>query len=114
MIGDGINDSLAVERSFASGTPAIDRAFMPWRSDFYFVTAGLQPIRLALRAARRLARVVRRNQQFAILYNAGVVALAVCGAMRPWLAAVLMPASSIVVLTATSLSLSARSRLWKC
>jgi Cu2+-exporting ATPase len=113
MIGDGINDSLAVERAFTSGTPAIDRAFMPWRSDFYFVTAGLAPIRLALRAARRLARVVRRNQRFALVYNAGVVALAIAGAMRPWLAAVLMPASSIVVVTATSLSLSARSRLWK-
>lgn len=113
MIGDGVNDSLAVERAFVSGTPAIDRAFMPWRSDFYFVTSGLAPIRLALRASRRLAQVVRRNQAFAIAYNVCVVTLAVCGLMRPWLAAVLMPASSIIVLTATSLSLSTRSRLWK-
>lgn len=113
MIGDGINDSLAVERAFASGTPAIDRAFMPWRSDFYFVTAGLAPIRLALRASRRLAQVIRHNRLFAVLYNVGVVGLAACGLMRPWLAAVLMPASSLVVLSATSWSLSARSRLWK-
>ena len=113
MIGDGVNDSLAVEQAFASGTPAIDRAFMPWRSDFYFVTAGLAPIRLALSAARRLSQVVRRNQVFTVLYNVGVVALAACGLMRPWLAAVLMPVSSILVLSATSWSLSARSRLWK-
>jgi P-type Cu2+ transporter len=113
MIGDGINDSLAVQQAFASGTPSIDRGFMPWRSDFYFVTPGLAPIRLALRAARRLAAVVRHNQAFAVAYNLGVVALALAGWMRPWLAAVLMPASSIVVLVATSLSLSARSSLWK-
>jgi Cu2+-exporting ATPase len=113
MIGDGINDSLAVERAFASGTPAIDRAFMPWRSDFYFVSAGLAPIRLALRAARKLARVIRFNQVFAVTYNAGVMTLAACGWMKPWMAAALMPASSIVVLLATSFSLSARSSLWK-
>ena len=113
MIGDGVNDSLAVQSAFASGTPAIDRAFMPWRSDFYFVSAGLGPIRLALRAARRLSRVVRGNQVFAVLYNVAVVALAASGCMRPWLAAVLMPTSSLVVLSATSISLSARSRLWK-
>ncbi|HKU38535.1 MAG TPA: HAD-IC family P-type ATPase, partial [Polyangiales bacterium] len=113
MIGDGVNDSLAVQQAFASGTPAIDRAFLPWRSDFYFVTAGLAPIRLALRAAARLASIVRQNQVFAVSYNIAVVSLAVCGWMRPWLAAVLMPASSIVVLVATSLSLSRRSNLWK-
>jgi Cu2+-exporting ATPase len=113
MIGDGINDCLAVQQAFASGTPSIDRAFMPWRSDFYFVTPGLAPIRTALLAAKRLARIVRRNQVFAVAYNVGVVGLALAGLMKPWLAAVLMPLSSIVVLTATSVSLSARSALWK-
>jgi Cu2+-exporting ATPase len=113
MIGDGINDCLAVQQAFTSGTPSIDRAFMPWRSDFYFVTPGLSPIRLALMAARRLERVIHRNKVFALAYNAFVVALAMAGFMKPWLAAVLMPVSSIVVLSATSLSLSARSDLWK-
>lgn len=113
MIGDGINDSLAVGRAFASGTPSIDRALMPWRTDFYFVTPGLAPIGLSLRVARRLAAVVRRNQLFGVSYNLGVVALSLLGLMRPWLAALLMPLSSIAVLTATSLSLSSRSPLWK-
>jgi Cu2+-exporting ATPase len=113
MIGDGINDSLAVGRAFASGTPSIDRALMPWRTDFYFTTPGLAPLGLSLRAARRLASVVRRNQVFDVGYNLAVVALSMLGLMRPWLAALLMPLSSIAVLTATSLSLSARSDLWK-
>jgi Cu2+-exporting ATPase len=113
MIGDGINDGMAVQRAFSSGTPAIDRAFMPWRTDFYFVTPGLAPIGLALRAARRLARVVQSNQVFAVAYNLGVVGLALAGLMKPWLAAVLMPLSSVVVLSATSFALSSRSRLWR-
>lgn len=113
MIGDGVNDSLAVAQAFTSGTPSIDRAVMPSRTDFYFVTAGLAPIRLALRAAHALARVTRRNQVFAVAYNLCVVGVALCGWMRPWLAAVLMPLSSVIVLAMTSLALSRRSSLWK-
>lgn len=113
MIGDGINDSLAVQRAFTSGTPSIDRAFMPWRTDFYFVTPGIAPIGRALEAARLLQRVVRGNRVFAVLYNVAAVAVALAGAMRPWMAAVLMPLSSIVVLAATSFVLSPRRRSWK-
>jgi Cu2+-exporting ATPase len=113
MIGDGVNDSLAVAEAFASGTPSIDRAVMPSRTDFYFVTAGLRPIRTALAAARRLARVTLRNRIFAVAYNVLVVTVALLGWMKPWLAAVLMPLSSVVVLTTTSWSLSSRSSLWK-
>ena len=101
MIGDGINDSLAVREAYCSGTPSIDRAFMPGRTDFYFVTAGLAPIALALRLAKRLAGVTRLNQTFAVAYNVGAVGLSLAGLMRPWMAAVLMPLSSLVVLAWT-------------
>lgn len=102
MVGDGINDSLAVREAYCSGTPSIDRAFMPGRTDFYFVTAGLAPITLALTLARRLARVTKLNQGFAIAYNVGTVGLSLAGLMRPWMAAVLMPLSSLVVLAWTT------------
>lgn len=112
MIGDGINDSLAVEAAFCSGTPAVDRPFMAARSDFYFVTAGLAPVTRALRGARRLSRVVRRNLAFAVVYNVGAVSLALAGLMQPWLAAVLMPASSLVSLGMTAGALSGADR-WR-
>src|SRR5207249_7503952 len=83
MIGDGINDSLVVAGATCSGTPAIDRPFMAARSDFYFVTPGLRPIRLALAAAARLADVRRRNLVLAVVYNAIAVALAYAGLMSP-------------------------------
>lgn len=101
MVGDGINDSLAVREAHCSGTPSIDRAFMPGRTDFYFVTAGLAPITLALSLSRRLARVTRLNQWFAITYNVGAVGLSLAGVMRPWMAATLMPLSSLLVLAWT-------------
>lgn len=113
MVGDGINDALAVERAFCSGTPAIDRPFMPARTDFYVVTAGLRPIGLALRTAHALARIHRRNLGIALAYNAVTVGLALAGQMSPLLCAVVMPASSLSILLATIASLSSRSPLWK-
>jgi Cu2+-exporting ATPase len=112
MIGDGINDSPAVQGAHCSGTPAIDRALLPGRTDFYFTTAGLAPVRMALVAAHSLAQVVRANIVFALAYNALVVSVAFAGLMQPWLAALLMPASSIAVLARTSATLSRRSRAW--
>jgi Cu2+-exporting ATPase len=113
MVGDGINDSLVVADAFCSGTPAIDRPFMAARSDFYFVTPGLRNIRLALTASRELARALRRNWVFAVLYNVLAVALAYAGLMSPLLCAVLMPLSSITTLSMTFASLSGRRPLWR-
>ena len=113
MIGDGINDTLAVERAFCSGTPAIDRPFLPTRTDFYFTSPGLHPVTLALRASRALARVTRRNLRVAVAYNVISVGLAWAGALSPLVCAVVMPLASITVVAATVASLSQRSALWR-
>ena len=113
MVGDGINDALVVARAFCGGTPAVDRPFMAARSDFYFTTPGLLPIRQALRAATRLSEVRRRNLVIAMAYNLLSVSLAYAGFLSPLACAILMPLSSISTLALTTLSLSSRSTLWK-
>ncbi|MDB4990400.1 MAG: Type cbb3 cytochrome oxidase biosis protein CcoI [Myxococcaceae bacterium] len=113
MIGDGINDGPALLRAACSGTPAIDRPFVPARADFYYLTPGLSPVGLVLRVSRAVRRVVQNALWFALAYNVFAVALAYAGLMRPWLAAVLMPASSLVVLAYVVFSLSPRSSIWK-
>ncbi len=111
FVGDGINDTLAAEAALVSGTPSIDRPFMPARCDFYFVTAGLGPIRRMLRDARRLRRVVRADLALAVVYNLGAVALAYAGLVEPWLAAILMPISSVLTIALTAVSLR-EDRTW--
>lgn len=112
FVGDGINDSLAADAALVAGTPAIDRPFLPSKSDFYFVTPGLSPIRRLLESAARLRSVVRTDLAFAVAYNAGAVALAYAGLIEPWVAAVLMPASSLTTLAFTALTLG-RSTPWR-
>jgi Cu2+-exporting ATPase len=113
MIGDGINDAPALSRARCSGTPAVDRPFVPARADFYFLTPGLHPVRSALRVARKVRRVVRTALWFAVAYNVLAVGLSYGGLMQPWLAALLMPASSLLVLTYTALALAPGRLTWK-
>ena len=109
FVGDGINDAPAIESAGISGTPSIDRPFLPSKADFYFVAPGLSPIRELLSVGKRLRRVARGNLGFALAYNAFAVSIAAAGMMRPWLAAILMPASSIAVIVATAARMRDRS-----
>ena len=113
FVGDGVNDALAIDRALVSGTPAVDRPFVPARVDFFFVTPGLAPIRLALRSSRALAQVVRADLAIATAYNVLTVGLALAGRMSPLACAVLMPLSSVSTIAATVAALSPRSRLWR-
>ncbi len=113
MLGDGINDGPALTSAYCAGTPAVDRPFVPSRADFYYLSAGLAPIQLALETSRCVRGVVHHALYFAAAYNVLSVGLCIAGLMRPWLAALMMPASSLVVVAYVLASLSPRSSLWK-
>jgi len=113
LVGDGLNDQVAMREAACSGTPAVDRPFMASRCDFYFVSPGLHPIAQMLRASDTLAQVVRRILAFAITYNLAAVSLAMAGLMRPWIAAVLMPLSSLITLAYTVMALSKKELQWR-
>jgi Cu2+-exporting ATPase len=86
---------------------------MASRCDFYFVSPGLHPVTQVLRASDMLAHVVRRILAFAIAYNVVAVSLAMAGLMRPWVAAVLMPVSSLVTLAYTVMMLAQKRLQWR-
>ncbi|TFH32626.1 MAG: HAD family hydrolase [Myxococcales bacterium] len=113
LVGDGLNDQVAMRAAACSGTPAVNRPFMASRCDFYFVSPGLHPVAQVLRASDMLAHVVRRILAFAIAYNLVAVSLAMGGLMRPWVAAVLMPLSSLITLAYTVMMLSRKGLEWK-
>ena len=104
FVGDGINDSLAADAAFVSATPSLERPFLPAKTDFVFTDSGIAPVRWALVAAERVRRASRRNVVYAVVYNLVGSSLAALGVFHPWVAAVLMPVSSLVVVGRTLLA----------
>jgi Cu2+-exporting ATPase len=113
MIGDGMNDALALRTAWCSGTLSTARTFLAARSDFFLLAPGLGPIRAGLVAARALRRAVRRNLMWATAYNAIALGLSFGGLMSPLLAAILMPLSSLVSIGLVLWALARKGLPWK-
>ncbi|MEX2578990.1 MAG: heavy metal translocating P-type ATPase metal-binding domain-containing protein [Verrucomicrobiales bacterium] len=96
FVGDGGNDSLAFGAAAACGTPATGVRALESRADFVFTGRGFHAIGQLLDAARRRRRLVAVIFTAALVYNVVAVGLCLAGMMNPLLAAVLMPASSIL------------------
>lgn len=112
MVGDGLNDSPSFEAALCSATPAVDRPVMPGKADFYFLGDGISAIRRALGGARRLRRIVRDNLIVAVVYNLSAVALCIMGLVTPVVAAILMPVSSVGIVSVTAWRLTGRRLTW--
>lgn len=98
FIGDGANDSLALEAALCGGSPVTGRNFLEHKADFYFLGNSLRFVSSLLDVAKLRQKAVRRVFTFALVYNLGAVALSLAGHMSPLLAAILMPLSSVATL----------------
>jgi Cu+-exporting ATPase len=106
MVGDGLNDAGALRESDA-GVAVVEEtgAFCP-ASDVILEARRVVDVPALLELGRRVVRVVYVCFGLSLLYNAVGLTLAVQGRLSPLFAAVLMPLSSVTVVSvATGLSL---------
>lgn len=98
MLGDGANDSFAFDAAFVRGTPVVHRGVLAGKADFYYLGRGLDGLRrmFAVNHTRRLTQ--GWLIAFSVTYNAVTVTLAALGWMSPLIAAIIMPASSLLSL----------------
>jgi Cu2+-exporting ATPase len=105
MVGDGLNDVPVLSGADASVAMLSAADLAQSRADAILLNGDLQVLPNALQLSRKTRRLIRQNLAWALGYNALALPLAVCGLVPPWVAALGMSASSlIVVLNALRLS----------
>ncbi len=102
MLGDGLNDALALGGAVVSGSPAWELSPLADQSDLSFASGSLTWLPELFATARGLHRALWGNLVFAWSYNLVLVALALRGGFSPLLCAVTMPGSSLLVSAVTS------------
>ncbi|MGI3169333.1 heavy metal translocating P-type ATPase [Pseudooceanicola sp. C21-150M6] len=97
MVGDGLNDTVALTTANVSISPASALDAARVASDIVLLGGDLSPIPAALTTARAATKRIRENFRIATVYNVIAVPLAIAGLATPLIAALAMSLSSITV-----------------
>lgn len=97
VVGDGLNDAATLGAADASLSFTDAPRAAQFAADFLITGETLAAIPRARRLAQQARRVLRQNLAWAAAYNLLSIPLAAAGWVPPWLAALGMAASSVLV-----------------
>jgi len=97
MVGDGLNDAASLAGASVSLAMGTGAALALQNSDAVLTSDDLTMVGAAIAQARRAKRLVYQNIAWALSYNCLAMPLAFSGILQPWMAAIGMSASSLIV-----------------
>ena len=97
MIGDGLNDSIALKSAFASLSPKNSIEITKYASDAIY-NGNLVNILNIIEASKTSTKLIKQNFSMSIIYNCMAIPLAIMGKVNPIFAAIFMSISSITVI----------------
>ena len=97
MVGDGLNDAGALAKAHAAMAPGTALEASQNAADLVFSGEGLAPVVEALDVAQDARKRAMENFGFAALYNLVAAPAAMLGFVNPFVAAIAMSGSSLVV-----------------
>ncbi len=97
MVGDGINDGPVLAAADVSAAMSRGSGIAHAASDLLLLRDSLAALPASIRVARRTLAVMSQNLRWAAAYNLAAVPVAALGFMPPWIAALGMSLSSLVV-----------------